>query len=77
MIEMKELKEVVADVLDMDENDLHDEIRMEELPEWDSVNAVRLMVHLESTLGVRLPVEQVMKAQSLKDLLHAATEEVV
>ncbi|MBP1965604.1 acyl carrier protein [Paenibacillus aceris] len=77
MIEMKELKEVVADVLDMDENDLHDEIRMEDLPEWDSVNAVRLMVHLESALGVRLPVEQVMKAQSLKDMLHAVTEEVV
>jgi acyl carrier protein len=77
MIEMKELMEVVADVLDMDEHDLHDEIRMEELPDWDSVNAVRLMVHLESALGIRLPVEQVMKAQSLKDLLYAATEEVV
>ncbi|BFT74192.1 acyl carrier protein [Paenibacillus sp. P36] len=77
MIGMKALKEVVADVLDMDENDLHDEMRMEELPDWDSVNAVRLMVHLESALGVRLPVEQVMNAQSLKDLLIAATEEVV
>ncbi|MCZ8513155.1 acyl carrier protein [Paenibacillus filicis] len=77
MIDIKDLKEVIADVLDMDVEEIHDDIMLEELNDWDSVNAVRLMLHIESALGIRLPVEQMMKATSLKELLAAVTEETV
>lgn len=77
MIDINELKEIVADVLDIDAEELHDDIMLEELKDWDSVNAVRLMLHLESALEVRLPVERVMQAKSLKDLIAAASEESV
>lgn len=76
MIAMTELKEVFADVLDMDAAELRDDAALEELPEWDSVNAVRLMVHLESALGIRLPVERVMSARTLRDIAEAAGENV-
>jgi acyl carrier protein len=72
MIGMKELKEVVADALDMEVEDIRDDMRLDELNDWDSVNAFRLMLHIESALGVRLPVEQLMKAESLKELLAIA-----
>lgn len=77
MIDINDLKEIVADVLDIDAEELHDDIMLEELKDWDSVNAVRLMLHLESALEVRLPVERVMQAKSLKDLIAAASEESV
>lgn len=77
MIDINDLKEIVADVLDIDAEELHDDIMLEELKDWDSVNAVRLMLHLESALEVRLPVELVMQAKSLKDLIAAASEESV
>lgn len=77
MIKLSDTKRIVAEVLDMDENTLHDDIMLEELEEWDSVNAVRLMLNMESELGVRLSIEQVLKARSLHDLQLAATEEAV
>lgn len=74
MIAMMELIDAVAEVLDMDAAELRDDMALEEIPEWDSVNAVRLMVHLEAALGVRLPVERVMSARTLKDIAAAAEE---
>lgn len=77
MIELAALKQVVAEVMDREVEELQDDILLEELEDWDSVNAVRLMLHLEAELGVRLQVEQVMKAKSLSDLLTGANGEAI
>ncbi|WP_059048996.1 acyl carrier protein [Paenibacillus senegalimassiliensis] len=77
MIELAALKQVVAEVMDLEAEELQEDTLLEELEDWDSVNAVRLMLHLESELGVRLQVEQVMKAKSLRDLLTGANGEAI
>ncbi|WP_160036895.1 acyl carrier protein [Paenibacillus sp. An7] len=77
MIKLSETKRIVAEVLGIDEDILHDDIMLEELEDWDSVNAVRLILNMESELGVRLSVEQVIKARSLHDIQSAASEEAV
>lgn len=74
MVSKTEIMHVLAEVLDVDHADITEDVKLEELPAWDSVNAVRLMVNLESELGIRLAVDQVMQAKQLQDIIEAATQ---
>lgn len=74
MVAKQEIIQVIADVLDLDHADLSEDVLLEQLPEWDSVGAVRILVNLESELGIRLTVDQVMQAKQLQDIIQAAKQ---
>lgn len=49
-------------------------VRLADLPRWDSVHLLRLVVLLERESGRRVPVRKILEAQSLKEI-HALMEE--
>ncbi|HEX6969191.1 MAG TPA: acyl carrier protein [Micromonosporaceae bacterium] len=62
------IAEVVADLLDVDADELSAATVLNSIHGWDSVNALRVLVYLERHLGVSLDYERFADATTLGDL---------
>lgn len=58
-----------AHVLKVPRERLSGETGYESIPEWDSVNHIRLVMEAEKRFGVRYPLERVAKLKTLDDFL--------
>jgi acyl carrier protein len=66
--------DVVAPLLDLDEDDLRMDQELSGLPGWDSVNALRVLVYLEREVGVSIDLERFNAAATLGDLAALVAE---
>lgn len=57
--------EVVADTLNLPAESLHESSSAENLPAWDSLAHVNLMIALEQTFDIQLEVEDFPKLNSV------------
>ena len=62
------VRDVVAQLLDVEEEVLEMDRLLAAIPDWDSVNALRVLVHLERELGTALDYDRFMHARRLADL---------
>ncbi|WP_330301236.1 acyl carrier protein [Streptomyces sp. NBC_00503] len=72
MLEKEELRAVVAQVLDVDVDEVTDDVRFVDDLEVDSLMALEIVVVLEKKYGVKLPeseLKQIVTLQSAYDLL--------
>ncbi|MDG6109123.1 acyl carrier protein [Dactylosporangium aurantiacum] len=60
--------EVVAQLLDVDEEELTAQRPLAAIAGWDSVNSLRVLVYLERELNVSLDYERFVAAQTVGDL---------
>lgn len=66
------LRRVFAEVFELDPSSIPDDASNENLPEWDSLRQLELMLALELEYGVRMPTEAMIdlqSAQSIEDFL--------
>lgn len=68
MSKFEKLSALIESALDLDMS-LSMESRFQDLPGWDSVNAMRLIAHIEKGFGVKLPIKEYFDAQTLGELL--------
>ncbi|TMN20879.1 acyl carrier protein [Lentibacillus cibarius] len=66
-----ELIKIVADVLDLEIDEISPDMGPETLEEWDSVNALRILTNIEVDLGLRLPMETFMNAKTIGQIALA------
>jgi acyl carrier protein len=69
--------EAFGQLLDLDTDDLTTSTRLDEVDGWDSVNQMRLLVHLERKLGTPLEYDRFMQAETLGELAEVVTEATV
>lgn len=62
------VSEVVADLLDLDEDTLTPHTRLDEIEGWDSVNALRVLLYLERERGSALDFDAFERARTLADV---------
>jgi acyl carrier protein len=60
-----EVHALIAEVLGIDIGRVKEDLAFGELPEWDSLNHVNLMLALEERLGVRIGPEQIVELTSV------------
>jgi acyl carrier protein len=58
-------KRVVGEVLRLDPSQIPDDASSEDLPGWDSLTHLELMLALEAELGVRISAERMLELTSL------------
>lgn len=68
------VREVVAQLLDLDEDELTMDQPLPEIAGWDSVNALRVLVFLEREAGAPLDYDGFMDATNLGDLAAIVAE---
>jgi acyl carrier protein len=59
------LKELLAGVLEVPATEIPDDASVENLPDWDSLRQLELMLALELEYGVRISTESMLDLQSL------------
>ncbi|MBZ5750619.1 acyl carrier protein [Metabacillus rhizolycopersici] len=75
MIVTSTLAELLADILEIEEQDLNFNMKLSDFENWDSVNSLRILTHIEDEFHVRLSMEQYSKVQTVEEL-RALIEEM-
>ena len=66
---IEDFRAVLEDVLDREGLDIRPETTANDVPGWDSLNHVRLLVRLEQAQGIAFSVEDVETVGNVGDLL--------
>jgi acyl carrier protein len=65
---MKELKEIIANVLGIDENSVNESLSRDSESEWDSFNHLLLISEIETKLNIKFTMEDVENIKSYAQL---------
>ena len=60
---------ILEDVLEEDNLAIGESTRAQDVPSWDSLNHVRLLVHIEREYGVSFPVDSIERLQNVGELI--------
>jgi acyl carrier protein len=63
-----DLKHAILDVLKLEEWDIRDETRADQIPGWDSLSHVSVISAIEQRFQVRFKGREVLKLKSIGDL---------
>jgi len=63
-----ELKKVILDQLDLDEFEIHDETIAPEVPGWDSLNHINIILAVEKHFGVKFKSIELLRLKCVGDL---------
>ena len=67
----KDFLEFVAGILDVPSDSISLETAYESIPEWDSVNHLRLVMEAEPRFGVAYPLEAIPGLKTIDDFVSA------
>lgn len=62
------LKDIVSRLLDLDVNNINDELERDKLESWDSFNHLLLISEIEKNLRITIPLPEIEKIRSFKEL---------
>ena len=67
---MKQLKKIMSVVFRMPENEIPDQATMNDLPSWDSLSHMNLIIEIEREYGIQLTGDDIADMQSIPELLE-------
>ena len=70
----RQVREVMAGVLDVDAGDIDDGFRRDDASAWDSMNHLRLISALEEAFGIRFTMKEVGEMESFGDVRQRVAE---
>lgn len=68
---MEKLTQLMARVLNIDENIIYDTSSPETISEWDSLNSILLVIELEKNFNVKFTMDEVMAVRNVSDIKAA------
>lgn len=66
----KQVKEVFADLFEMDEEEVHNTDTMEDIDDWDSLMHIQLMLALEKEFSIKFSTQQIMEMKSVANIIQ-------
>lgn len=70
------LKPIFETVLDVDDVDLRDDLAAGDIPEWDSLSHVRLIVTIERQFKIKFSNSEIEGLKNVGDLIGLVTTKV-
>jgi acyl carrier protein len=70
------LKPIFESVLDVDDLDLRDDLSAGDIPEWDSLSHVRLIVTIERQFKIKFSNSEIEGLKNVGDLIRLVTTKV-
>ncbi|MFK4469730.1 acyl carrier protein [Bacillus sp. RC252] len=62
------LTELLADILEVEEEEISFNKELSDYEGWDSVNSLRILTHVEDEFNIRLSMDQYSKVQTIEQL---------
>lgn len=66
---MKELLEMLEEIMDLDEGTLETTSVLEEIEEWDSLSALSLMAEAKKSYGKKLSADEINNFVTVQDII--------
>lgn len=66
---MKELLEILEDIMDMDEGELETTTVLGDLDEWDSLSALSLIAEAKKSYGKKLSADDINSFVTVQDII--------
>ena len=63
------LKQLIAHLFKVSEDELTDDVGPGDIPGWDSLGHVTLMVEIQKQFGTHVPVEDAIEVESIRDIV--------
>jgi acyl carrier protein len=70
MINQQKFLQVVSECLGVAANTINETTEIQEIEAWDSVMSLQLMLRLENTFEVKIPLYKFLKAKTIKDVIN-------
>ena len=70
----KEIIEMIEEMLDVEDGSLNEESNLSEIPEYDSMTKLSLIVMCDDEFGKRLTGERMVEFSTIKDILDFIEE---
>ena len=65
---MKDINQIIAEVFQIKENEITDELKMENIDGWDSLTHMELIATLEDEYGIEFSSDEIMEMISIKKI---------
>lgn len=69
MITSKEIKEIIAQTLNVDVLKITDSLAIGDIEQWDSMGNMAIIAALEEKLGIEFPIEDLFELNSVSSIL--------
>jgi acyl carrier protein len=66
---LKKVTETLADIVDDDALELSENTTPEDVPDWDSINHMKLIITLETEFNIRFEAEEINTVENVRGLL--------
>lgn len=63
------VKQLIIEVLKINEEDYSDDLEIGDIPEWDSANNVRIIQRLEEIFSINIDISDAIEIEGVKDIL--------
>ena len=70
------IRDVLADVVDDPSLQISESTTADDVPEWDSINHVKLLIGLESDLGFRFETQEVSGLKNVGELIDVVQKKL-
>ncbi len=67
---MKDILELLEDVMDLDEDTLQTDMVLEDIEEWDSLSKLALMAEVKKKYGKRMTAEEIAGFVTVADICN-------
>ena len=72
----KRILNIIANVLDVDINEIELDTAIGDLPEWDSIHHLQIIAELEKEFGIKYTPEELTELEDISDLV-SLTEDTI
>lgn len=66
---LAKIRDILAEVTDDDKLEISEKTTAQDVPDWDSINHVKLLIGLESDLGFRFETDEVGGLKNVGELI--------
>jgi acyl carrier protein len=70
-------EKIFQEVFDKPELEIYDEMVAQDVPDWDSLNHITLVVSLEEEFNVKFTTKEVMSWKNVGEMLDTLNERVI
>jgi citrate synthase len=67
-------RQIIAEVFGVSPDSVGEDLEFHSIPEWDSINHVKLMLALEQRLGVEIGADQLIELASVSKIRQFLSE---
>ena len=69
------IKKIIAENLDVGVDTINEDLGVGDIPEWDSLAHVRIIIALEKEFEIKLDIEETLDIEDVADLVAAFSVE--